>query len=133
MALVRYQNNVVGYAVQTSANGSAVNGATLSLNNVSPGTLMAECAVTIVTGSVVATFKPQVSMDGTNWYDLKSINNSAAVSVSATGNIALQMPHSASAYTYFRVVGTLSGASTAAGDTTAVTYRFLKAGSAFQF
>lgn len=130
MSIVRYQApGFVGLAAATSANGSARNGAALSMNQVSPGSLAIECLVTIVTGSVVATFNVQVSMDGTTWFDLKATNNASNVTVSATGNVALQVSDAASAYTYLRCVATLSGASTAAGDTTAVNYRYLKAGA----
>lgn len=114
---------VTGLASATSANGAARNGATLDLGQVAPGTLGVQADVTIVTGSVVCTLKPQVSMDGSAWYNLKLPNNAAAVTVAATESVALTIPASASAWRYFRCVMTLSGASTAAGDLTACTYR----------
>lgn len=114
---------VTALASATSAQDAARNGATLDLGQVAPGTLVVQGTVTIVTGSVVATFKPQVSMDASTWYNLKLPNNAAAVTVAATENVALTIPAAASAFRYFRCVVTLSGASTAGGDLTAMVYR----------
>lgn len=119
----------VGLASATSANGTARNGASLAVNDVHPGTLSAQCTVTIVTGSVVCTWKPQVSMDATTWYDLKTLNNAAAVTSTADATLCLEVPWSQCAgWMYFRMAATLSGASTAAGDLTAVTYRYVPQG-----
>ena len=46
--------------------------------------------MTIVTGSVVCTIVPQVSMDDSTWYDLKTTNNAAPVTVTADATLALQ-------------------------------------------
>ena len=121
--------STVGLASATSANGTARNGATLSLEMCDVGTLSCQCSVTIVTGSVVCTWKPQVSWDGTNWFDLKTLNNAAAVTSTADATLNIAIPQEAVAgWNFFRMVATLSGAATAAGDLTAVTYRYVQPG-----
>lgn len=128
MAIYKYANTV-GLASATSANGTARNGASLSLAICDVGTLSCQCTVTIVTGSVVCTWKPQVSWDGTTWYDVKSINNAAAVTSTADATLNIPIPQEAIAgWMFFRMVATLSGAATAAGDLTAVTYRYVQPG-----
>lgn len=133
MGQVNYgaQRAVVALASATSANGTARNGATLPLNFVHPGTLCLQVSVTIVTGSVVATIKHQVSQDGTTWYDLHNAENVAYVTIAATATVALAAPTATSAFKFYRAVATLSGASTASGDLTAVTYRSLTADELF--
>lgn len=121
----------VGLASATSANGTARNGAALPMNYVHPGTLVAQVSVTIVTGSVVATIKHQVSHDNSTWYDLHNAENVAYVTITATGAVALAVPLAASSFKYYRAVATLSGAATAAGDLTAVDYRSLVADDLF--
>lgn len=129
MGFAYIRTSKVGLASATSANGTARNGASLAMSDVHPGTLSAQCTVTIVTGSVVCTWKPQVSMDATTWYDLKTLNNAAAVTSTADATLAIHIPgESVAAWMYFRMVATLSGAATAAGDLTAVTYRFVPQG-----
>lgn len=112
-------------ASATSANGTARNGAGIDSGNMVPGSLSFYCSTTIVTGSVVATWKVQVSDDNVTFYDLKLLNNPAAVTVTATGDIVLVVPHSAHAWKWVRIQGTLSGAATAAGDLTLSNYRSL--------
>jgi len=125
MAQISTQRSLVALASATSANGTARNGASLILPVVQRNTLSVECTVTIVTGSVVCTINPQVSMDGTNWFDLKLTNNAANVTLSASGTVAIGIP-AVSGWQFFRVRMTLSGAATAAGDLTAATYRYEK-------
>lgn len=128
MALYK-QSNTVGLASATSANGTARNGASLSMELIDPRTLSCQCTVTIVTGSVVCTWKPQVSWDGTTWYDVKLVNNAAAVTSTADATLCFPIPVEAIAgWKQFRMVATLSGAATAAGDLTAVTYRYVQPG-----
>jgi len=119
----------VGLASATSANGTARNGTALPLELVAAGSLSVACTATIVTGSVVATFKPQVSNDNTNWFDVRLSNSAALVTVSASATLALQMAD-LSGWKFFRMVATLSGAATAAGDLTQVDYIARKFGSA---
>ena len=120
------------FASATSANGTARNGTALAMNTVEPGTLSALCVGSIETSSVVATYKWQVSQDGSTFYDLKSQNNAANVATAAgTGSavahsFVLDCPKSASGWRYVRLVATLSGASTAAADVTAGTYTYLQ-------
>jgi len=118
----------VGLASATSANGTARNGNALPLELVAAGSLSVACTATIVTGSVVATFKPQVSNDNANWYDVRLSNSAALVTVSASHTLALQMAD-LSGWKFFRMVATLSGAATAAGDLTQVDYVARKFGS----
>lgn len=118
----------VGLASATSANGVARNGTALPLELVAAGSLSVACTATIVTGSVVATFKPQVSNDNTNWYDVRLSNSAALVTVAASASLALQMSD-LSGWKFFRMVATLSGAATAAGDLTQVDYVARKFGS----
>jgi hypothetical protein len=119
----------VGLASATSANGVARNGTALPLELIAAGSLSVACTATIVTGSVVATFKPQVSNDNSTWYDVRLSNSAALVTVAASASLALQMAD-LSGWKFFRMVATLSGAATAAGDLTQVDYVGRKFGSA---
>lgn len=119
------RRSLAALASATSANGTARNGTAQATNQMQPGTLSASCSATIVTGSVVATFKWQVSADDSTWVDLKPMNNAAAVTVNATGSVVLDCPASAMGWRFVRAVATLSGAVTAAGDLTSVTTRWL--------
>lgn len=120
---------IVGLASATSANGTARNGATLATYGIEPGSLMIKCYANVKTSSVLATFKVQVSDDGTNWYDL--IDGGTAVSeatASGTGSdvetrYAFTLPD-VSGFKNVRGVATLSGAATAAADLTKVDYKF---------
>lgn len=124
-------------ASQTSLNGTARNGTAVTLNGVHPGTLSALCVGSTKTSSVVATYKWQVSMDNSTFYDLKPMNNAASVTTaSGTGSdvaysFVLDCPISASGWKYARPVATLSGAGTAAEDVTSVTVRWLQADEIF--
>lgn len=115
-------------ASATSANGAARNGTAQPTNLMQPGSLLMECSATIVTGSVVATFKVQGSNDAATWFDLKGYANAAYTALAATGTVALEVPQAAQAYRYVRAVATLSGAATAGGDLTQVTTRWLRFG-----
>lgn len=119
----------VGLASATSANGVARNGTALPLELIAAGSLSVACTATIVTSSVVATFRPQVSNDNSTWYDVRLSNSAALVTVAASASLALQMAD-LSGWKFFRMVATLSGAATAAGDLTQVDYVGRKFGSA---
>jgi hypothetical protein len=125
---------IVALAEATSANGAARNGATLPVEKVGNAGLLVACVAKITTASVVATFKAQVSDDGTVWYDLKLPNNASNVSTAAgTGTevitrVALDIPPSIFGMKLFRVVATLSGAATASADVTSAAYRFVNPG-----
>jgi hypothetical protein len=131
------RDSVVALASATSANGTARNGTTLTVERIQPGTLMVECVGNVKTSSVVATYKVQVSQDNTTWVDLKLPNNASNVATDAgTGSdvahsFSLTVPLGIHAYLYVRGVATLSGASTAAADVTAVTYYFIQPGGLF--
>lgn len=123
-----------GLSSATSPNGTAREGATLVLDFASPLGLLVLATSDITTASVIATFKMQVSNDETTWYDLKLPNNAANVATAAgTGapvvtTLALSVPPSAFAAKFFRVVATLSGASTDPADLTAVVYQYIPQG-----
>lgn len=123
------QTAQVGLASDTSLNGVARLGNSISLATVAAGSLSVAAQATIVTSSVVATFKPQVSLDNSTWFDVKLSNNAANVTLAASGALALQLAD-LSGWKFFRVVATLSGAVTAAGDLTQVDYVYRKFGSA---
>lgn len=119
-------------ASATSSNGSErTASAPFSTTKAHPGSIVAQCVCSITTASVVATFKPQVSVDGSTWYDLKLSNNASNVASAAgtgspvTTRLALDCS-AASAWPYFRCNATLSGAATAGADVTAVDVRYLK-------
>jgi len=124
----------VGLALATSSNGSARNGAAISLAEVAPGSLSVVAYSTITTASVAATFQPQVSNDNSTWYDVKLVNNASAVATAVgTGAavetfLALSMPD-LTGWKFFRTKATLSGAATAAADKTQVDYQYRRFGS----
>lgn len=116
----------------TSANGTErTAGTPFSTNKAQPGSIVARCTCSITTASVVATFKPQVSSDGTTWYDLKLSNNASNVSSAAgtgsaaTSRFALDCS-AASSFQFFRCNATLSGAATAGADVTQVDIAYLR-------
>jgi len=121
--------STVALPILTSGNGTARNGAAFVTFNAAAGTLIADLAITIVTGSVVCTSKWQGSADGgTTWVDIKPMSNVSSVTTTATATLALDLVPSAWAFQQVRVVMTLSGATTAGGDLTAATYRWVPAG-----
>lgn len=128
------QTSFVSLASATSANGTARNGTAFATNLIHPGCVLMECVGTITTASVVATYKLQASVDNTNWVDVKSINNAAAVTIAGGGGsplahaVALEVPSGVMAYQYLRGVATLSGASTDPADLTSVKFRYVQPG-----
>ena len=121
----------VQIAQELLVSGSAAtrNGGSLPLQQIAAGSLSVLVTTTIVTGSLVATFKPQVSLDNSTWYDVKPSNNAAFVTVTATGTACLQLTD-LTGWKFFRMQATLTGASVAAGDLTGATYVYRKFGSA---
>ena len=111
-----------------SGSGATRNGTMLPLQQVAAGSLSLLVETTIVTGSLVATFKPQVSLDNSTWYDVKPSNNAAFVTFTATGSACLTLPD-LTGWNFFRVQATLTGASVSAGDLTAARYLYRKFGS----
>ena len=116
-------------ASATSAENADRKGATLSTNKVDDGSLAVHLDVTIVTGSVVATLRHEVSDDGTTFYPLVQPNNAANVTTTATAIKKIDVPQSWKRYRYYRCVVTLSGAATAGGDLTAANYEYLQYGT----
>lgn len=113
--------------VLTSLNGTKRTGVALQSDVYQLGTLILDCACSIVTGSVVATFGAEGSVDGTTWVPIKDISNVATVTLTATGTVALAVPMAAYSFQQVRAVATLSGA-TVVGDTTTVTSRYIPRG-----
>ena len=126
--------SLAGLSLATSANGTTREGASLVLDFTAPGGLIVLAHSEITTASVAATFTPQVSMDGTTWYDVKLPNNAAAVATAAgTGvavntNLALTVPDGVYGARLFRCNAVLAGAATAAADKTSVTYQYVPQG-----
>ena len=114
--------------VLTSNNGVKRTGVALQSDVYQLGTLILDCACSILTTSVVATFGVEGSVDGTTWVPIKDISNVASVTLTATGTVALAVPMAAYSFQQIRAVATLAGASTAAGDTTIVTSRYVPRG-----
>ena len=113
--------------ILTSLNGTKRTGVPLQSDVYQLGTLILDCACSILTGSVVATFGAEGSVDGTTWVAIKDISNVATVTLSATGTVALAVPMAAYSFQQVRAVATLSGA-TVSGDTTTVTSRYIPRG-----
>jgi hypothetical protein len=113
--------------VLTSTNGTKRTGVALQSDVYQIGTLILDCACSIVTGSIVATFGAEGSVDGTTWVPIKDISNVATVTLTATGTVALAVPMAAYSFQQVRAVATLSGASVV-GDTTTVTSRYIPRG-----
>ena len=130
---------VLALALATSANGTAREGATLNTEPTSAGTISVFCSAAITTASVLATFKLQVSDDGTNWYDLAGGTSSNVSFATAAGtgsevitSKVLTFDVAVISWVQCRVVATLSGASTNLADTTTATYHYVSRGKLLQ-
>jgi hypothetical protein len=110
--------------VFTSNNGTKRTGVALSSDVYQIGTLILDCECTIVTGSVTATFGVEGSVDGTTFVLIKI----PAVTLSASGTVAFEVPMPAYSFQQVRAIATLSGATTVVGDTTTVTSRYVPRG-----
>jgi hypothetical protein len=130
MAFRPTRKTAVGLAELTSANGTTRTGAALRTDLIGPDGLVVQTIADLTTSSVTATFTPQVSDDGTNWFNWKQPQAPAQVVV-ATGTgaqvvtrTALHIDKSVKAYQQFRCNALLGGATTAAADLTTVTYKW---------
>ena len=130
---------VLALALATSANGTAREGAALNTEPTSAGTISVFCSASITTASVLATFKLQVSDDGTNWYDLSGGTSSNVTFATAAGtgsevvtSKVLMFDVAVISWVQCRVVATLSGAATAAADKTTATYHYVSRGKLLQ-
>jgi len=123
------QNRIalVALASLTSAQDVARQGAALNMDTVEAGMLCIDCGVTIVS-AIVCTITLQGSVDGVTYVTVKSLENPAPVTISATGTVALMVPVAAYAFQFVRVTMTFSGAPTAGGDLTIATYRHVPRG-----
>lgn len=119
----------------TSANGTARPGTAFTTEWASPGTIAVLCSADVKTSSVVATFKLQVSVDGTTFVDLSggtsspiTFATSAGTGTTVTTTKVLTFDIAAHAFVQCRVVATLSGAATGAEDLTSATLYYVPAG-----
>jgi hypothetical protein len=113
--------------VLSTPNGTKRTGVALNSDVYQIGTLILDCAATLPTTSVVATFGVEGSVDGVTFVAIKDIANAASVTLTATGTVALAVPQAAYSFQQVRAVATLSGA-TVVGDTTIVTSRYVPRG-----
>lgn len=122
-------------ASQQTANGVARNGTAFTTEFASAGSIAVLCTATVKTSSVAATFKLQVSVDGSTFVDLSgtSADDVTFVTASGTGtevttSKVLTFPISAHAFVQCRVVATLAGAATAPEDVTSATLYYVPQG-----
>lgn len=125
----------VALATLTSLNGTARLGNPLVTLRAAPGAIAVVCTASITTSSVLATFKLQVSPDGTTFYDLSGGTSSPITFATAAGTGSavtttkvLTFDISAHAFSHVRVVATLSGAGTNTADVTSATMYYVPAG-----
>lgn len=121
----------VALATLNTTNGTARNGTALTTEFAAPGTIAVVCTADVKTSSVLATFKLQASVDGTNWYDIAhgtSFATAAGTGSTVTTTKVLSFDIAAHAFVQCRVVATLSGASTNIEDTTAATMYYVPFG-----
>ena len=125
----------VELATLNTPNGTARSGTAFTTEWASPGTIAVVCTAAITTSSVVATFKLQVSVDGTTFVDLSggTSSNSTFATAAGTGTEVvttkvLTFDIAAHAFVQCRVVATLSGAATGAEDLTSATLYYVPAG-----
>ncbi len=130
---------VLALSLATSTNGTVREGATLNTEPTSAGTISVFCSAAITTASVLATFKLQVSDDGTNWYDLSGGTSSNVTFATAAGtgtevvtSKVLMFDVAAISWVQCRVVATLSGATTVSADKTTATYHYVSRGKLLQ-
>jgi hypothetical protein len=126
---------VLALALATSANGTAREGAALNTEPTSAGTISVFCSASITTASVLATFKLQVSDNGTDWYDIAhgtSFATAAGTGTEVVTSKVLMFDVAAISWVQCRVVATLSGAATAAADKTTATYHYVSRGKLLQ-
>jgi hypothetical protein len=125
----------VALATLNTTNGTARNGTALTTEFAAPGTIAVVCTAAITTASVLATFKLQVSVDGTTYVDVSggTASNTTFATAAGTGSEVvtvkvLSFDIATHAFVLCRVVATLSGATTFAADTTAATMYYVPAG-----
>ncbi len=130
MAIYARQLNIPALSSATSANGTARVGSTLATQLVSPESISALCSCSIDTSSVVATFKWQVSNNGTSWYDVSgsSVSSAAGTGSTVASDRVLVAPPQVITWMYCRIVATLSGAATAPADVTSASYDYIGPG-----
>lgn len=128
----------VALASLSTSNGTARNGTALTTEFAAPGAIAVVCTANIKTSSVLATFKLQVSVDGSTFVDLSgtSADNVTFATASGTGSDVtttkvLTFPVAAHAFVSCRVVATLSGASTNADDVTSATMYYVPFGKMY--
>jgi len=130
---------VLALALVTSTNGTVREGVALNTEPTSAGTISVFCSAAITTASVLATFKLQVSDDGTNWYDISGGTSSSVSFATAAGtgtevvtSKVLAFDVAVISWVQCRVVATLSGAGTNTADKTTATYHYVSRGKLLQ-
>jgi len=122
-------------ATAQTTNGTAREGTAFVTEFAAPGTIAVVCTADVKTSSVLATFKLQVSVNGSTWIDLSGGTSSPITFATSTGTgttvtttKVLTFDIAAHAFVQCRVVATLSGAATNPEDTTAATMYYVPAG-----
>ena len=125
--------SLTNLAVLTSPNGTARNGTTVQTNVVDPLSCVFLCTSAITTASVLATFKLQGTFNGTDYFDITGATwaSAAGTGSAVTTRQSLSVPNGVHGFKGVRCVATLSGASTAAADTTLVLVNYNPMGNLF--
>jgi hypothetical protein len=126
---------VLALSLATSTNGTVREGAALNTEPTSAGTISVFCSAAITTASVLATFKLQVSDNGTDWYDIAhgaSFATAAGTGTEVVTSKVLTFDVAAISWVQCRVVATLSGAGTNTADKTTATYHYVSRGKLLQ-
>jgi hypothetical protein len=128
----------VALATLNTTNGTARNGTAFVTEFAAPGAIAVVCSADVKTASVLATFKLQVSVDGTTFVDLSggasssiSFATAAGTGTTVTTTKVLTFDIAAHAFVQCRVVATLSGATTNIDDTTSATMYYVPAGKLY--
>lgn len=87
-----------------------------------PGSVTAKVAVTISTGSLTLAPKWQASEDGTNFYDIVTLPNTAQTAISATKTVFMQSPPGS--WRYLRIAILTAGATAGSSDNYRVSYNY---------
>lgn len=118
----------------TDAAGTVNAGATLTMNQVEPGSLCAEVTVDAETSTLTLSAVWQVSVDNSTWLTVANGPQNAAAVALATGTAGadadvtkvLQAPDCVYSFTYARCAVTNGAQTGAAADTYSVKYHYMK-------
>ncbi len=115
---------------------STAGGPTLAMAaaNMEPGSLVANVSCDLTTSTTTVITRWQVSNNGTDWVDLKPINDAAIVGVPSAGTGSLVTTTWAQAcqtnvpYPYVRLAILVGVATAGAGDNVTISYNYIKRG-----